>query len=255
MKRLRLPRFAVLGAVAAIVIGGAVGAVAATSSSHRSTPRRARTRPRSSARLVSDTRAPAHATPRHRAGARRTLAAAAGYLGLSVQKLRQELREGRSLAQIARSLPGKSEEGLVSRIIKAQQPKQFTKVATRLSKRVSAQVRRPGGPHVTRRVSSLRLDALAYLKIAPAQLRVDQRAGKSLAEVVKTIPGKSEAGLIEALVSTRRQQLEAAEKAGLLKRGSSVTDLATLQRRITFYVRHTPHRVSPPATPATRSSS
>lgn len=245
MRRLKAPRFVTAALLAAVLAGGALAAVAATSSGGGKATPTVRTGARQSASLISDTQrgSQGQGRPRH-AAARRTLTAAAAYLGLSVAQLRAELREGRSLAQIAKSRPGKSEEGLVSTIIKAQQPAQFAKVAKHLSTRVAEQVRRPGGPRIARRVTSLRLDALEYLKLTPAQLRADERAGKSLAEIVKSLPGRSEAGLIEALVSTRKRDLEAAVKAGLLKHGSSAAELRSLQKRIEAYVHRTPRPVT-----------
>lgn len=261
MNHLRHSRVAIFAALTLLIAGGAVGAIAATSSGGRKAPARVSVARGTSATLVSDaqTRArpasrPQGAQARHVA-MRRTFAAAAAYLGLSVQQLRKELREGKSLATIAQSTPGKSEEGLVSTIIKARQPREFAKVAKRIKKRVSAQIQRVGGLRVRRRIVSLRMESLSYLGISASQLRADQHSGESLAEIVKTIPGKSEAGLVEALVNARKQQLEAAVKAGLLKASASSTDVAALKKRITAYVQRTPHRLARARAAKTRSAS
>lgn len=55
--------------------------------------------------------------------------------------------------------------------------------------------------------------AAAYLGLSPAQLRSDLQSGKSLAQVAASAPGKSAAGLIEALEAADRQKLTAAAAA------------------------------------------
>jgi|KBSMisStandDraft_5_1062788.scaffolds.fasta_scaffold477082_1 hypothetical protein len=81
------------------------------------------------------------------------LAAAATYLGLSQQELLQQLRSGKSLAQIANSTSGKSVSGLVDALVKATQDDlaravkeghltqdQANKIAANLRARVTARV-------------------------------------------------------------------------------------------------------------------
>jgi hypothetical protein len=50
--------------------------------------------------------------------------------------------------------------------------------------------------------------ASAYLGVSEAQLRGDLSSGKSLAQVAAATPGRSAAGLIEAIVGARRARLE-----------------------------------------------
>ena len=116
----------VAAAVAALLAGAALAAVSATGQDN---PRRV-----SSAQRAA----------RHRAhtGA---LAPAAAYLGVTVQQLSEQLRSGKTLAQIANSTNGKSEAGLVAALLAAKQAKLAHAAAT-LPRRVSAEVNRAGGP-------------------------------------------------------------------------------------------------------------
>jgi hypothetical protein len=87
---------------------------------------------------------------RARHGARhlraRDLAAAASYLGTSTTALSSELRSGKSLARIATANGSrKTASGLVEAIV-AERNAQLANAAANLSKRVSVEVQRPGGP-------------------------------------------------------------------------------------------------------------
>ena len=119
-------------------------------------------------------------------------------------QLRRRLRAGRSLAQLARERAGRSESGLISAVEAAQRGKLAKKSAKLLSKRVTAEVRAPGSPVVAGRVHSLRITAATYLGLSVTALRDATRAGKSLGQVAQETGGKSEAGLIEALVAVRK---------------------------------------------------
>lgn len=55
---------------------------------------------------------------------------AAGYLGVSVARLRQDLRSGRSLAQIADAAPGKSVTGLIDALVSAREAQLKAAVAS-----------------------------------------------------------------------------------------------------------------------------
>ncbi len=59
----------------------------------------------------------------------------------------------------------------------------------------------PPGPLVT---------AAGYLGLSTAQLRSELQSGKSLAEIANSTPGKSKAGLVQALESADRRKLAAA---------------------------------------------
>lgn len=227
MKRLS-PRRLTLVALVLALAAGAAAALAAGGSGGKSTTQKHN----GAATPVSDTQlSHRHA---HRS-LQPTLSAAASYLGKSVLQLRSDLRSGKSLAQVAKETPGKSEAGLVAAVEQVRQ-KKLTKAQKRLDNRVTAQVRIPGGPRRGRHILSLREDARDYLGLSVSKLRADERSGKSLAQIAKETPGKSEAGLEAAIFNARKQQLQTAMKAGELTAVSETTSLAHLQRRIHAYV-------------------
>lgn len=225
------PRKLVLLALVLVIAAGAVAAFAAGGSGTPNT----RTSATSAAKPVSDTQT-RHAHAHVQRAVRPTLLVAATYLGIRPAQLRRELRDGKSLAQIAGETPGKSEAGLVSAVELAQQQHKVTKAKQRLHKRVTAQVRAHGGPRSRRRILSLREDARIYLGVSLAQLRSQERAGKSLAQIAQDTPGKSEAGLEQAIYAARKQQLEGAVAAGSMRAAPESAALARLKRRLHAYV-------------------
>jgi hypothetical protein len=64
--------------------------------------------------------------------------------------------------------------------------------------------------------------AAAYLGVGEAQLRSEVRSGRSLAQIAASTPGRSAAGLIEAIVAARKSRLQA--------------QLASLKTRVTAQV-------------------
>jgi hypothetical protein len=52
--------------------------------------------------------------------------------------------------------------------------------------------------------------AAGYLGVSPAQLQSERQSGKTLAQIADATPGKSEAGLIAALVASRKAKLAVA---------------------------------------------
>ena len=218
MKRLSPRNLAFLALVLAIA-AGAAAALAASGSGGKSTTHKGD----ATATAVSDVHL-AHRHAHH--SLRPTLGAAASYLGTTVAKLRGELHTGKSLAQIAKETPGKSEAGLIAAVEQTRQ-KKITKAQQRLDGRVSAQVRIPGGPRAGRHIYSLREDARTYLGLTVSTLHGEERAGRSLAQIAKETPGKSEAGLETAIFDARKQQLEAAVKAGTLKASTESASLST----------------------------
>jgi hypothetical protein len=166
--------------------------------------------------------------PRHSpAGIRhRDLPAVASYLGLSPAQLEAELRSGRSLAQIAESTPGKSVAGLIDALI-AHKRERLSKLAATLPRRVRAEVDRQGGlagRHGARRAGGPRglahrglgAAAAAYLGISVHQLRTQLRAGRTLAQIAGATPGRSPAGLIDALTAAKKRRIAARAAAGRL---------------------------------------
>ncbi len=178
---------------------------------------------------------------RHRGGA---LATAAGYLGLSTTQLKSELASGKSLAQIANATSGKSSPGLIA-VLEASGKERLAAAAANLPARVTAAVNRVGGPRSSaRRLRSggrMLAGAASYLGVSAAQLREELRAGKTLAQVAKETSGKSEAGLIEALVTVRKAALASAVKGGLITQARADSAVQTLSRRIATLVNRVHH--------------
>jgi hypothetical protein len=193
----------------------------------------------------------------HRAAARKLhqqdLAAAAAYLGLSSAQLSQQLSAGSSLGQIAaaRASSGKSAAGLIAAII-ASRRSRLEKANASLPKRVTAEVQRAGDPltgaaragkHLRhgKRISTLTLllapghlgsAAVDYLGVSQARLQAELEAGKTLAQLAEASPGKSKAGLIDALIAARQQRLATAVAAGRLSGARSAKRAKHLDRRI-----------------------
>ena len=216
-------------AVVVVIAGGAVAAVTATGEGTNYTPAAAR---RGAHRVV-----------------RRDLVAAASYLGITSAQLQNDLASGKTLAAVADATSGKSAAGLIEALV-AEKKQKLTVAAARLTKRVTAEVNRRGGPSAAaglpgwRRLfaypSRLGFVAASYLGVPAAQLQSDLKSGKTLAQVANATSGKSEAGLIEALVAARRAKLAAAVASGKLTPAKESTIGSTLSRRMTRLVNATP---------------
>ena len=180
----------------------------------------------------------------------RLIAAAAAYLGISVEQLSGELRSGKSLAEVADAIPGKSAAGLTQTLVAARKARLDT-TAARLPSRVAAEVNRPGGPGgaagaggframrlkaIFSRPKSVGSLAARYLGVEPAQLKAQLRSGRTLAQVADATAGKSKAGLVDALVAARQSRLEQAVAAGRITRSSQAKRLARLHKRVNALV-------------------
>jgi hypothetical protein len=182
------------------------------------------------------------------------LAVASAYLGVSKAQLRKDLREGKTLAQVAKETSGKSEAGLIKALVAPRRARSAANIA-KLEQRVRAKVDgvgalgslglgATGGPKAAGERArgdfaarnDLGLPAAAYLGLSAAQLQSELQSGKTLAQVAKETSGKSEAGLIEALVAARKERLAAAVTAGLLSQSQASAREATLTKRITALV-------------------
>jgi len=213
-------------AVAVVVAGGASAAVSATGQSTASK----------------------RAAPRPAAQHGRDLSTAASYLGLSTAQLEADLQSGRTLAQVAGASSGKSAAGLIEALVAAKKAR-LDAAAAKLTQRVTAEVNRVGGPRGAGRfgdgrqlfATHLRLGFVAanYLGVTPAQLRSDLRSGKTLAQIAGATAGKSEAGLIQALVTARKERLAAAVAAGKLTQARENARLPKLTKRVTALVNRT----------------
>jgi hypothetical protein len=176
------------------------------------------------------------------------LATAAAYLGSSPAELGGELQTGKSLAAIADATSGKSEAGLIA-ALEAAGKARLAAVAATLPSLITAEVDRVGGPaarheragaHVAGRGHALAA-AASYLGVSAAQLRGELRSGHTLAEVAKASAGKSEAGLIEALVTARKTALATKVKAGKITPAEADVALPILVKRVTAEVNRVRH--------------
>ncbi|HEY7693494.1 MAG TPA: hypothetical protein VH816_14245 [Gaiellaceae bacterium] len=166
-------------------------------------------------------------------------AAIAAYLGLTPAQLREQLRSGKSLAQIAVA-QGKTVAGLEAAIVADVQAHldravsngrlssaQETALLSRLKARLDGLVNHafPAGARV-RLHPRLGAAVTTYLGVTPAQLRAELRAGKSLAQIA-TAHGKSVAGLKSAILARVKARLDHAVTS---KRLSADREQAILDR-------------------------
>jgi hypothetical protein len=76
----------------------------------------------------------------------------------------------------------------------------------------------------------------AYLGISATQLRTDLKAGQTLAQIANATPGKSAAGLVQALTAAAKTKLDAAVAAGKLTAAQEQFVLAKLTPAVTAFV-------------------
>jgi hypothetical protein len=153
---------------------------------------------------------------------------AADYLGIPSSQLRRELESGKSLAQVANATQGKSSAGLVGVLLAAGKGK-LAKAQASLPGRVDALVNRVRHP-------ASRPVAAHYLGLRPRQLAAELRSGKTLAQIANATPGKSVAGLIDAIVAARKPALDARVAAGSLTQAKADARLVRLRSRVTAAV-------------------
>ncbi len=163
------------------------------------------------------------------------LGTAAGYLGVSRAQLRAELNAGKSLAEIANATSGRSAAGLIEALVTARKA-QLATAAAELPKHVAAEVQRTGGPGAggpTRARHPGQASVVArYLGLGRSQLWAELRSGKSLGQIAASTPGKSEAGLIEALVAARTARIQARVASGKITQSQANQRLAHLSSRV-----------------------
>jgi len=168
------------------------------------------------------------------------LQAAADYLGIPVGQLTGELTEGKSLAQIADAIPGKSEAGLIQALVQ-QRREQLAKRAETLPKRVKAAVLKLGGPGSGSNGGMLAV-ARSYLGITAVELTRELRSGKTLGSIAESTPGRSLEGLSNALYAAREHQLRSAAQAGKLSEAATHARLAHVRLRVERILSRTHHR-------------
>ena len=208
-------RIALAVALLALLAGGTAVALGATGSGHGG---------RSGHRHV------------HGGAGHGLLRTASTYLGIPANQVRSELGAGKTLAQIADATPGKSEAGLVSALVAAGRQR-LQSASAKLTTRVQALVQGKRGALRHHRLGAarqrfLRTAAIAYLGIGRKTLAADLRSGKTLAQIADATPGKSAAGLSQALLEAATKRLDARSGAGGLGKKAEAARLAKLGTRI-----------------------
>jgi hypothetical protein len=171
------------------------------------------------------------------------LQAAAEYVGLTKAELVAELREDRSLAQVAVAR-GKSREGLVQALLAAVEQRlnargvaaeRKQELLSRAKQRIERLVDRVGiGGKAARAKGGLMRAAAAYIGVTKAELRAEL-PGKSLAQVA-IAHGKSAEGLKQALLEGVKARLDRAVTDGKLAPDRRDQILARLDARIDRFI-------------------
>lgn len=161
------------------------------------------------------------------------------YLGLPAEQVTQQLREGKSLGQIADATAGKSREGLITHLLAeatAAIDKAVAdgKVTQEQADRAKATLRenivkfvdkvyekRPDRPKVTPKdylkfMGDLMKAAIEYFGVERGEIQRQLAQGKSLGEIADATPGKSKAGLIQAVTAAANANIDAAVANGKL---------------------------------------
>src|SRR5205823_2642260 len=162
-----------------------------------------------------------------------------------------DLRSGKTLAQIADGTSGKSAAGLVAALVADAKQRladavkagrltqaQADAISATLQQRLTDLVNGahpplPGAPFGP---DGMFQAAASYLGLTPAQLLTQLQSGKTLAQVANATSGKSAEGLVAALVAHAKQRLADAVKAGRLTQAQADATSATLQQRLTDLV-------------------
>jgi hypothetical protein len=182
------------------------------------------------------------------------LEAAAAYLGLSVDKLAQELQAGKSLADIA-AAQGKSVDGLKQALLDAakadldrgvangdltadQEQQMLNQFRAGLDDLVNGKGAPPipiGGPPGDAAIGHLLDAAAAYLGLSVDQLTQQLQGGKTLADVA-TAQGKSVDGLKQALLDAAKADLDRSVADGDLTADQEQQILGQLRSEIDDFV-------------------
>jgi uncharacterized coiled-coil protein SlyX len=177
-------------------------------------------------------------------------AAIASYLGLTTAQLREQLRSGKTLAQIAVA-QGKTVSGLEAaiyadvqahldkavaggRLSSAQEQALLARLKARLDDVVNhafPALARPLRPRLGGAVAT-------YLGVTPAELRTELRAGKSLAQIA-TAHGKTAAGLKSAILDAVKARLDKAVASARLSAAQEQTILDRLSAHLDQLVNRT----------------
>ena len=180
------------------------------------------------------------------------LSVAAAYLGLSDSELQVRLRSGKTLAQIASSIDGKSTDGLIDALVASAKKHIADDVSSgRLTQSQADDILAGLRQHITTRVNSTGppggpdghggphggLSAAAsYLGLSETDLMAALQSGKTLAQIADATSGKSKAGLVTALVADEKSHLDQAVKDGRLTQARADAMAANIEERITQLV-------------------
>jgi len=185
-------------------------------------------------------------------------AAIASYLGLTPAQLREQLRSGKTLAQIAVA-QGKTVAGLEDAIYKDVQAHldqavtngrltsaQEQTMLAGLKAHLDDIVNHSGPPTGMPGRGAPRFGAAvaSYLGLTPAELRTQLRSGHSLAQIA-TAQGKTVAGLKAAILAAAKTQLDKAVTAGKL----TAAQEQTLLDRLAAHIDELVNRTGPPPRP------
>jgi hypothetical protein len=80
-----------------------------------------------------------------------------------------------------------------------------------------------------------------YLGLSRQQLRTELRSGKTLAQIASATRGKSEAGLIEALVAAKKTALQASVTARTITQADANARLSKFAGRLSARVKRAEH--------------
>lgn len=172
-------------------------------------------------------------TARH-VGGTSIVKSAASYLNIPATELRTRLRSGETIGQIAARTPGSSRAGLIKTLYSARAeaiaerhlPAAQEQAALRtLHRQIVSTVDR------SRAHRSLVRASAVYLGIGEAALRERLASAKTLGAVAAETPGHSAAGLVAALVATRRAALQVALKDKAISPLQEQEALKHLKRR------------------------
>ncbi len=176
--------------------------------------------------------------------------AAAAYLGMPPAQLRRELRSGRTLAEIASSTPGRSAAGLEQAITQARAAALAAAVSSgrlssarektllaNLNKQTAAEVRRRRANGGTAGAVPI---AAAYLGLAGRQVRREEAAGRTLAQIADSTPGHSAAGLTARIVAVERIRIARQAKSGTITPAAESQLLTSLEQRVQTRVNAAP---------------
>ncbi|HXD55944.1 MAG TPA: hypothetical protein VN618_14405 [Solirubrobacteraceae bacterium] len=160
---------------------------------------------------------------------------AAGYLGVPVAEVRARLRRGETLGQIAASGKGASRIGLIESLYSARaaavKARGLSPAAEAAELRTVRRTLIAQVDHARRRAGLVR-GAASYLGLDEAELTGKLAGGHTLAQVAAATPGRSWAGLLQALLATRRQAIERAVSEKAVSAGAAHRALSRLRSRL-----------------------